>query len=247
MKSNLSLYHTYRQRLARSALFKNLPDEMLDDMLSQFRLETWSKGTIRPGRLSTQRCFVILQGRMELLQIHPDTGKQLCILLLNEGDMYDVLSLLDGKQHDVTPCALDDLQLLSASLDTVRSWINTHPSFNKNFMPYLANRIREREELIADLGLFDSETRLARVILRHITPKDIGENASTSSIDVSLLHDLSNEKLGQMAGSARQVINRHLQAMKKEGILHSENHHLIIDDLSKLEQHAESLQSTYAA
>jgi hypothetical protein len=47
--------------------------------------------------------------------------------------------------------------------------------------------------------------------------------------------------LAEMVGSVRQVVNRHLQFMKKEGILHYENHHLIIDDLEKLKQYADDL------
>lgn len=76
---------------------------------------------------------------------------------------------------------------------------------------------------------------------------DISSNLSGSGIDVTLLHDLSNEALAEMIGSVRQVVNRHLQAMKKEGILHYENHHLIIDDLEKLRQHADDLKQQIEA
>ena len=246
MKSTIPLYQTYRKRLSQSDLFQGLPIELLDDMLSHFRFETWNKNTVRDSRIVTRRFYLILQGRMELLQIHPKTGKQLVLMLLKEGDIYDVLSLLDGQQHDLIPKALDELQLLSAPLNEVRQWVAEHPRFNKNFLPYLAKRIRIREDLITDLGLVDSKTRLARLVLRYIEhPEAPDRHEVTTGIDVSLLHDLSNEQLGEMVGCTRQVVNRNLQLLKKKGILHIENNHLIIDDLHKLKNHADLLQLAY--
>ncbi len=178
---------------------------------------------------------------MQLTRIHPGTGKQITISILSEGDMYDVLTLLDGQSHDISPSALDDLKLLSAPIGEVRNWIREHPDFNDNFMPYLGKRIRSREALATDLGLYDAHTRLARLILRYVDSGD-SSHQDKPGIEVRLLHDLSNETLAHMVGSARQVVNRHLQAMKKDGILHTENRRLIIDDLEKLQQEAQQLE-----
>ncbi len=245
MKDNIPLYKTYRQRLSQTELFCGLSQTLLDDMLSHFRFESWSKGSVRDSKVALQRFYVIVQGRMELTQAHPVTGKQIVIQILREGDIFDVLSLLDGKEHDIIPITLDDLSLLSAPIEEVRSWIKLHPEFNENFLPYLSKRIRAGEVLISDLSLYDTHTRLARLILRYAILDGIPDDVATSGIDVTLLHDLSNEALAQMVGSARQVINRHLQTMKKQGILHIDNHRLIVDDLRKLRQQADALQREY--
>ncbi len=243
MKNSIPLYQTYRQRLSQTELFQNLPLQTLDTMLAHFRFESWNKGSIHDSRITLQRFYLVLEGRMQLTQTHPGTGKQLTISILKEGDMYDVLTLLDGQHHNVTPSALDSLKLLSAPIDKVRSWIKQHPEFNDNFMPYLGKQVRDREALATDLGLYDIHTRLARLVLRYAAGGTAPENNKATGIDVTLLHDLSNEMLAHMVGSARQVVNRHLQAMKKDGILHIENHHLIIDDLKKLRQNADDLLS----
>ncbi len=242
MKDILPLYKTYRYRLSQCRLFCDLPTELLDDMLSYFRFESWNKGLHFKNRITLERFYVILEGRMELTQINPITGKQITLLILKEGDVYDILSLLDGHEHTISPVARDDLKLLSAPVKQVRTWINIYPEFNNNFMPYLGKMMRLQEALIMDLGLYDTPTRLARLILRYLYQEDIVNIPTDSSIDVTLLHDLSNEVLAQMISSARQVVNRHLQAMKKEGILHYENHHLIVDNLKKLKIQANALE-----
>ena len=245
MKDFFPLYTTYRNRLAQSELFRGLPEAVLDEMLSHCRLEYWNKGSQHDSRIALQRFFVILEGRMELVQVNPQTGKQMTLFILKEGDVYDVLSLLDGCESEVIPVALDDLKLLSAPLEQVRDWIKQHSEYNQNFMPYLGKLIRSREALATDLGLYDTETRLARLILRYATLNGVANDSVGQGIDVKLLHDQSNESLAEMIGSARQVVNRHLQNMKKEGVLHFENHRLIIDDLNKLRQHAEVVQQQF--
>ena len=240
MKNSLPLYRTYRQRLSDSELFEGLPVMLLDDMLTHFRFETWNKGSHHDCQLATDRFYILLEGRLEIAKINPVTGKELILAILSQGDVYDVLSLMDGKVHNVMPIALDDIKLFSAPIKEVREWIRKHPEFNKKFMPYLSKRIRAKEALTADLGLYDIPTRLARLVMRYAAEeKHTQEDSGSSEIDITLLHNFTNEALAKMISSARQVVNRYLQAMKKEGILHFEDHHLLVQDLEKLKKQAE--------
>jgi CRP/FNR family transcriptional regulator len=251
MNSSFPLYHHYRRCLSDAKLFNNIPSATLDEMLTSFRFETWKKGSQHDAKLALQRLTVIIEGRMELIRINPETGKSFTIMILSTGDVYDVLSLLDSKEHDVLPVALDDLKLLSVSVTTVHQWMQRYPTFNKNLMPHLSHCIRLREEIATDLALFDTPTRLARVILRYI-PESLNthvyennEQDHQHEIKAELLHDLSNEQLAQLVGSVRQVVNRHLGQMKKEGLIHIDHHQIVVDDLQRLEQKAEMLQGHF--
>jgi len=246
MNSNFPLYHHYRHCLATSKLFKNLPTETLDTMLQHFRFETWKKGSQHSNKLALQRFHVIIEGRMELVRINPETGKSFTIMILSTGDVYDVLGLLDGTEHDALPVALDDLKLLSVSLTKAHKWMQQYPLFNRNLMPHLSHCIRLREEVATDLALFDTPTRLARVILRYL-PIALSEarEQQQEGIKAELLHDLSNEQLAQLVGSVRQVINRHLGQMKKAGLIHIDNHQIVVDDLQRLAQRAELVQGHF--
>ena len=240
MNVNYPLYRHYRQRLSKSTVFQSLPLEVLDEMLENFRFETWTKGSQHDSRLALLRFYVIMKGRIELVKINPDTGKSFTIMILKQGDIYDVLGLLDTQKHDVIPVALDDVKLLSAPVSLVRRWLHQHEQFNENLMPHLSECIRLREAVATDLALHDTPTRLARVILRYLS-KDDQQDQKGDGIKVELLHDLSNEQLARMVGSVRQVINSHLSQMKKEGLIHMDHHQIVIDDLERLEERAEIL------
>ncbi len=219
--------------LQKSPLFKNIGEEQLTEMLASFHYETWTKNSPAMNSKDTlRRFYVILSGRMKVSRINSDTGRELTIFLLSPGDVFDVICLLDEREHNVEVTAIDDLETLYAPLDEVRDWIGKHPEFNQTFLPYLGKQIRALEELASDLSLHDTLTRLSRLILRHM-------DLSTPRRKLTLINDFSHEELANMTGSVRTVISRHMMKLKKDGIIKSRRKHLEIKNLHSLLEHAE--------
>jgi len=236
MKKTTPLYLHYRNKLSNSPLFEGLNNDTLDQMMQHFRYETWRKKTQSSVQQIEKRFYIIIAGRIEIIKVNPDTGKAIALAILGEGDAFDVITLLDDKEHDPIAVALDDIQLLSAPIEMVRNWLDENRDFNHNFMPYLAQRMRLRESLISDLALYDTPTRLARLLLRYIDSNH--HNRHNEHHAITLFHDLTHETLAQMIGSARQVVNKHLQALKQEGILKTDEHNWSIEKLEALKEKA---------
>ena len=223
------------QRLQQSPLFANLDRETLRQMLAEFHFETWNrKAPAIDSRQSRKRFYVIISGRMRVNRINPETGRELTVALLGPGDGFDIISLLDNHEHKVFTTALDDLETIHASIETVRAWMLEHPELNRTFLPYLGEQLRSLEELATDLSLYDTLTRLVHLILRHTHPEQ-------QTRELELIHDLSHEELAGMIGSVRAVVNRHLQNFKKEGIVETHRKHLVVKNLHallhKIDQH----------
>lgn len=240
MNTDSPLYLHYKSKLSQSSVFSELSDKILSDMLGRFQHTTWRKGTEVTASSILQRFHLIIDGRLRIERIDSVSGKRITLFLLGPGDGFDVISLLDGQPHEATSIALDDMSLLSTSTQTVRQWINQHPEFNRNFLPYLGERMRKMETLATDLATKDTVTRLARLILRHTAPDPSSENGSHS---VSLIHDLSHDSLAHMIGSTRQVVNQHLQALRHKGILDGQSRHLAVKELEALKEQAETFLS----
>jgi len=236
MNRTAPLYLHYRNKISHSPLFTGLSDEVLDQMMQHFRFETWRKKTHSSNQQIQNRFYVIIDGRIEYIKVNPESGKSIALSILGEGESFDVITLLDDKDHNPLAVALDDIQLLSAPIETVRNWLDTYRDFNHNFMPYLAERMRIRESLITDLALYDTPTRLARLLLRYIEANH--NNSHDEHRAIPLFHDLTHETLAQMIGSARQVVNKHLQALKREGIIKTEDHEWTVERLDALKEKA---------
>jgi CRP-like cAMP-binding protein len=244
MKKTTPLYLHYRNQLTRSPLFEGLDSVTLDNMMQDCRYETWRKKTESSSQQIENRFYVIIAGRVEIIKVNPDNGKVIALSILGEGDAFDVITLLDGQKHDPIAAALDDLQLLSVPINKARIWLDEYRDFNHNFMPYLAQSMRLHESLISDLALYDTPTRLARLLLRYIESNK--HNSHHEHHAIPLFHDLTHETLAQMIGSARQVVNKHLQVLKQEGILKIDEHSWSIEKLDALKVKAHETLAYYS-
>jgi CRP/FNR family cyclic AMP-dependent transcriptional regulator len=221
------------EALTRSPLFKNLDEKTIHDMMLSFQRKTWPKNSVIANRLRTsERFYVLLSGRLKVSRTNPETAREQTIFLLGPGDVFDAICLLDGKLHNVDVTTIDDLEVLSVPLDEVHDWIERYPKFNDTFLRYLGDQIRQLEELATDLSLYDTWTRLAKLIVTHLDPDPPQK--------LRLISDLSNEELASMIGSVRAVVNRHIQSLKEEGILKTGRKLLEITDLDKLLSKIES-------
>jgi len=233
MKRDPVYYNTCKEVLSRSPLFAGLAEGLLDDMLSLFRRDTWLRGVHLDPDICQERFFLLSEGRLEVMRINPQTGRSITLYILGPGDGIDVVTLLNTRPHELMAVVLDDIALISVPIGSARTWIDRHPEFNRNFLPYLGEQMRQMEDLATDLALHDTMTRLARLILRHIVP------ALPASDDgkyhLKLIHDLNDEGLARMVGSVRQVVNRHLQRWRKQGILHKQKFHMEVAELEALQ------------
>ena len=237
MKRDPVYFNHCKEVLLQSPLFAGLDGSLLDDMLLLFRRDTWLRGVHLDAEIFQERFFLLIEGRLEVSRINPQTGRSITLFILGPGDGVDMMTLLNTKPHEIVSMALDDVALISVPIGTARDWIDQHPEFNRNFLPYLGEQMRQMEDLATDLVLYDTMTRLARLILRHIEPPQ--PNADDGMYHLKLIHDLHDEGLARMVGSVRQVVNRHLQRWRKQGILRKQKFHLEITELEALQACAE--------
>lgn len=242
MKGDRVYYSYCKEILNRSPLFAGLEDALLDKMLALFRRDTWRRGVQLDPVIFQQRFYILIEGRLEVIRINPDPGRSLTLFLLGPGDGIDMMTLLNRQPHAISPVALDDVSLISVPIQKARNWVDEHPEFNRKFLPYLGEQMRQMEDLATDLALHDTMTRLARLILRHVKPDH--PQSRQAEYPLKLIHDLHDESLARMVGSVRQVINRHLQRWRKQGVLHRTRFQTVVTELETLQSYAEGESSS---
>jgi len=208
-----------------------IQQELHEDIARFGRITYVKKGEIlmRPEEC-LEHFFVLLEGRVKVSQINFENGKEQILYLLSKGDMYDVVSLLDGKAHENMAMALDDVKLLVFPIELFREWIETKPSFNKLFFPYVAKQLRDVETLATDLSLYDTTTRLVKLIAKNIEKE--GDKQT-----LKLINNLSHDELANLIGTVRKVLNRNLQSLKKEGLIDIKRKEIYIKDSQNLLEH----------
>lgn len=233
MKNNSFLFQKSIKCLEQTPIFSALESPCLEKIILSCRHETWKRHRQLPVEETWQRFHILLSGRVRLSRSNADTGRLITLFLLGPGDPFCLISLLDGKPHDVMLETLDDASLLSLPMGEARQWLHDYPAFNLNLLPYLGEQMNSLAGLATDMALHDTEVRLARLILRHLD--------SPGDRTPRLINDLSHETMAEMIGSVRVVVNRQLQHWKQEGIVDVHRGHLEVIALEKLKKRAENL------
>ncbi|MBU1668953.1 Crp/Fnr family transcriptional regulator [bacterium] len=211
----------------------NIPSTIEQDIEQHGKVIEFDKGAIlfSPEEL-LDKFFVVFKGRIKVSQIELGKGKEQTLKILTTGDMYDVVSLLDGEMHDNLLTALDDVQVMSFPMPIVRSWLHSNNGFNQLLFPYIARQMREIEELAIDLSFYSTSQRLIKLIVKNVDPQTPNK--------LKLIYDLPHEEIASLIGTVRKVINRHIQELKKANIIEVDrknirlrNRHELLERLNK--------------
>ncbi|WP_300368509.1 Crp/Fnr family transcriptional regulator [Hydrogenimonas sp.] len=208
--------------------FEGISGQLIDEINRVGVIREYPKGSPAMDADDTLKHFyIVIEGRIKVYQYNPQNNREQTLYLLGPHDMFDVLTVLDGRRHEVMTEALDDVKALELPIEKVREWLETNPAFNRAFLPYMAKQMRQVEELAADLSLYDTSTRLMKLILKNLDLKNPVRH-------LGLLQNLPHEEIASLIGTVRHVVNRHLQQLKREGIINIERKKLAVNDVKKL-------------
>ena len=228
MKKDTGDYQLYFDALKKSSNFSELSDNILNEILSMFYVETWSKGFLAFAEDKTlYKFYFVVSGRVKMYQIHPENGNEYTLYINTSGDLFDIICLLDNKRHKIEMEALDDIILLSAPINSVREWILKYPDFNRTFLPYIAKQLRDMEEKANDLALFDTWTRTLKLFIKH-SKGNVYDN------ELKLINNLSNSEIAHIIGTSKNIINLHIQELKKKDVIDVKRRSISIKNLNAL-------------
>ncbi len=202
-------------------------DQRLHEDVKRYgKIETFSaKSSLYTPDEMQKYFFFVLEGRIKVYQIHFEDAKEQTLMILQSGDMYDVVTLLDGQLHENILEAIDDVKIILFPIEIVRNWMHEDENFNRLLLPYLAKQMRHIEELALDLSFLDTSKRLLKLISKELDP---------STPHSKLLHNLTHEEIASLIGTVRKVLNRHIQKLKRDGILSVSRKNIEIKDRQKL-------------
>lgn len=175
--------------------------------------------------------YFILSGKIKIYHMNINNSKEQTIYLLVRGDMYDTVTLLDGKPHEMMSEVLEDGEALRVPIGKVREWMYDYPIFGEIILKYVASQMRQVEELAADLTLLDTKERLVKLIIKSIK--------KSKTRGVNILENLSNAEIAKLIGTVRHVVDRHIKLLKSEGMIEKSRSKIALKDMERLRDELE--------
>ena len=109
--------------------------------------------------------------------------------------------------------------------------LESAPKLSVHLLGLLCQRLRLMSERIEDAAFLPLPARLAKRLL--MLERHYGEGLADGSRRIGL--PISQSELGQLLGTSRESINKHLQGWRREGWIALERRHVVIRDVAALE------------
>ena len=174
-----------------------------------------------------EQCFFVLEGSVKVTRLSKD-GREVILAMLNEGDFFGEMSLLDGESRSANVIALEKTKVLTLDRNDFIAVVNDYPKIAVQLLKELARRLRKSDRQIASLSLSYAEKRIALCIIRFADEQGVIQNGKVSIPKTPIQQDIAN-----MAGTSRETVSRALGLLEKEDLIERNGRELIILDYKK--------------
>jgi len=170
--------------------------------------------------------YIVVDGRIKTYQLNFENAKEQTLFIYKRGDMFDVVSLLDGKSHEVIYEVMEDCRVLQFPVQKIRELLEFDSAFKNMFYTYLASSIRYAENLAVELSLYEVKDRLMKLLLENINPN--------TRFRYKILQNLSNSEISNILGTVRHVVERAIKQLKDEKIIKCSRKNITVLNVHKL-------------
>lgn len=209
--------------LQRVPLFHNMPSQFLRHLAQVAICRRFRAGDVlcSKGEMSST-LFVLLKGQVMVVGVD-DEGREVILSLLNPGDFFGELALIDGRPRSADVVAVTDGEALLVRRSDFMALAERMPNLIWQVMEVMAKRIREADELVMRMAWLNAQERVAWALLEFADSK--GQLPQWVNVNI----------LAKRCGLARETASRIISQWQKEGVLQRMKEGFVILKPSKLQ------------
>jgi len=198
-----------RELLGTHPLFGELDPDVIDRIAGLSRPVTLSGDqTLFFKGDEGDALYGVRNGRIRISASDPE-GKEIVINIMGPGDIFGEIALLDGRPRTADAMAMVPTELYQIRRADFVRLLEDEPELSTHLIELLCLRLRVTTELLEDSAFLSLPARLAKRLLA-LSEYSEATDAGERSIKIS------QAELGQLMGTSRESINKHLQAWRKE-------------------------------
>ena len=213
------------------ALFGGLSRADLDALLTHARFERhpagrkiFEKGA--PGR----SMMAILSGSVRISASSAPFGRELVLTILQPGDIFGEIALLDGQPRTADATAVSDCELLVLDRRDFLPFLEQRSDVSLQLLKMFCHRLRHTNEHVEHAVFEHMNRRLARTLL-HLA----NSNPQAGKTDTSFSIRVSQQELADMVGATRESINKKLRGWQRAGLVRLGSRLIVVPDIPAFE------------
>ncbi|WP_052120818.1 Crp/Fnr family transcriptional regulator [Inquilinus limosus] len=173
--------------------------------------------------------MIVVSGRVALRLTSPQ-GREILLAILEPGEIFGEMSLLDGRGRSADAVAFGPCRLLILERRDMLPVLLDSPDACIRLLELLSNRLRRTSDQLEGVALMALPSRLARLLLT--LSEAHGSRGKNGEMLLPL--DLSQRDLGQLIGASREKVNLQLGRWSADGLLRREDGAMVICDTDAL-------------
>lgn len=218
----------HEQVLADTEFFANAPAEMLSTIAAAGKIRELVRGDVLfEAGDDPDTIYVVLSGRIAIaIGNRPFDHRESVIALMDEGDLFGEMGMLDKSPRSAGARALEASTVLEIPYTAVREQLDASSHLLWNVIRMLSQRLRAMDQALADSVFLDVTGRTAKRLL------DLSGGKDEFTLPVT------QEELAGMVGASRERVNKAIASFIKLKWLeqHDRTYHIL--DRAKLQQRA---------
>lgn len=156
---------------------------------------------------------IVQSGQVRIVLSSPE-GDEILLALMQPGDFFGELSLLDGLPRSATAVANAHSVTLTLARTGFLRVVERSPQLAHQIILALSARLRRTDLLLGDSAFLDVGTRLAKRLLDLAHDQaEPGSSKGPRTIRVT------QSELAAMVGATRESVNRELHALEARGVI----------------------------
>ncbi len=217
-------------------------DEFKRQLRDSLQRETLNTRAIKVARHANiynsgdqdEMVYFIESGQIKLLMLSSE-GKECLLAIHGNGDIFGELCLsgLGARQETATAMKATMVKSIPCSQFFTRL---KRDSLFEGFVRYLAVRIADQQQVIANLVTVDSEQRLGQTLLQ--LARTMGKK-DPRSIRIEL--KITHEELSEMVGTTRPRISLFMQRFHNLGLIETNEDRFLVIKEKKLTDYLEQI------
>jgi CRP-like cAMP-binding protein len=217
---------SHAEVLSKTSFFSDSSESVLSALAAKATTRSLVRGDVvfsegdQPDAL-----YVVLAGRIAIvIDNKPLDHRETVVALMEEGDLFGELAMLDDGPRSATARAIETATVLQVNYSEVLPMLTLHPDLMWNVVRLLAKRLRTMDEVLSDSVFLDVTGRTAK----RIVELSNGQNEFTLPV--------TQEELAGMVGASRERVNKAIASFIRLHWIEQQDRHYKILNRESLEQ-----------
>src|SRR6266850_831362 len=159
------------------------------------------------------------------LPICGNEGREAILAILNRGDFFGEMGLIDQAPRSATVVTLEACELLTITRTDFMKCLQKNFDLALNVIRGLVGRLREADQKIGSLALMDVCGRVARLLM------DMAETVDGQKV---VTKKLPKKQIAKMIGASREMVSRVMKEMETSGHIEVRAHRILLRESLEL-------------